>query len=90
MGDLNKVLSSLLGNTCWYIVKNKTNDKIKSMTVGEIMKSLIMADEYNEVRVNVSDEFINMAKTMLGDFKYIEEKEEKYQELIKIVRSNIH
>ncbi len=60
------------------------------MTVGEIMKSLIMADEYNEVRVNVSDEFINMAKTMLGDFKYIEEKEEKYQELIKIVRSNIH
>ena len=60
------------------------------MTIGEIMKSLIMADDYNEVRVNVSDEFINMAKTMLGDFKYIEEKEEKYQELIKIVRSNIH
>lgn len=60
------------------------------MTVGEIMKSLIMADDYNEVRVNVSDDFINMAKTMLGDFKYIEEKEEKYQELIKIVRSNIH
>ena len=60
------------------------------MTAGEIMKSLIMADDYNEVRVNVSDEFINMAKNMLGDFKYIEEKEEKYQELIKIVRSNIH
>ena len=59
------------------------------MTVGEIMKSLIMADDYNEVRVNVSDEFMNMAKTMLGDFKYIEEKEKKYQELIKIVRSNI-
>jgi hypothetical protein len=53
------------------------------MTVGDIMKALIMADDYNKVRVNVSDEFINMAKVMLGDFKYIEEKEEKYQELVK-------
>jgi|688.fasta_scaffold518136_4 hypothetical protein len=53
------------------------------MTVGDKMKALIMADDYNKVRVNVSDEFINMARTMLGDFKYIEEKEEKYQELVK-------
>ena len=53
------------------------------MTVGDIMKALIMADDYNKVRVNVSDEFINMAKVMLGDFRYIEEKEEKYQELVK-------
>jgi hypothetical protein len=53
------------------------------MTVGDKMKALIMADDYNKVRVHVSDEFINMARTMLGDFKYIEEKEEKYQELVK-------
>jgi len=45
------------------------------------MKSLIMADNYNQVRVNVSDEFINMAKCMLGDFKYIEDKELEYQRL---------
>jgi hypothetical protein len=53
------------------------------MTVGDTMKRLIMAEDYNEVRLTVSDEFINMAKGMLGDFEYIKEKEEKYQELIK-------
>jgi hypothetical protein len=55
------------------------------MTVGDIMKSLVMAEDYNEARMKVSDEFINMAKVMLGDYEYIREKEEKYQELLKML-----
>jgi hypothetical protein len=58
------------------------------MTVGDRMKMLITADDYNSVRMLVSDEFINMAKTMLGDFKYIEEKEFKYQEFISSIKIN--
>jgi hypothetical protein len=53
------------------------------MTVGETIKKLVTAEDYNIVRATVSDEFIEMAKCMLGDFDYIKEKEEKYQELIK-------
>ncbi len=57
------------------------------MTVGDIMKSLIMAEDYNEVRIKVSDEFINMAKVMLSDYEYIREKEEKYQELLEMLEN---
>ena len=56
------------------------------MTVGNIMKSLVMAEDYNEARIKVSDQFINMAKVMLGDYDYIREKEEKYQELLEIYK----
>ena len=42
------------------------------MTVGERMKMLITADDYNSVRVNVSDEFIAMAKGMLGDYDAVQ------------------
>lgn len=55
------------------------------MTVGETLKKLVTAEDYNIVRATVSDEFIEMAKCMLGDFDYIKEKEEKYQELIKFL-----
>ena len=48
------------------------------MTVGETIKKLVTAEDYNIVRATVSDEFIEMAKCMLGDFDYIKEKEEKY------------
>ena len=57
------------------------------MTVGDIMKSLVMAEDYNETRMKVSDEFINMAKVMLSDYEYIREKEEKYQELLKMLET---
>ena len=56
------------------------------MTVGEIMKSLITAEDYNEARMRVSDEFINMAKAMLGDFDYIREKEENYQKIMQVLK----
>ena len=57
------------------------------MTVEDIMKSLVMAEDYNEARVKVSDEFINMAKVMLDDYEYVREKEEKYQELLKMFKT---
>jgi hypothetical protein len=59
------------------------------MTVGDIMKKLITAEDYNIVRITVSDQFIDMAKVMLGDFEYIREKEEKYQELIESLRTSM-
>jgi len=57
------------------------------MTVGNIMKSLVMAEDYNEARMKVSDEFINMAKVMLSDYEYIKKKEETYQELLKMLEN---
>jgi hypothetical protein len=63
---------------------NKTHN---IMTVGETMSKLIKADNYAEERVQVSDAFIEMAKAMLGDYEYIREKEEAYQELIRGLKS---
>jgi len=57
------------------------------MTVGNIIKSLVMAENYNEARMKVSDEFVSMAKVMLSDYEYIIEKEEKYQELLKMLEN---
>lgn len=62
---------------------NSSPENLKNMTVGEKMKALIMADDYSLVRQHISNEFIEMAKAMLGDYEYIEEKENKYQENLK-------
>jgi len=54
------------------------------MTVGEILKKLVNAPNYNEVRKNVNDNFIELVKDMLpSDYEYIEEKEKAYQESLK-------
>lgn len=52
------------------------------MTIGEIMDNLIVAKNYNEVRATVSDDFIEMAKVMLSNYKYIAQKEEEYQKML--------
>jgi hypothetical protein len=57
------------------------------MTVGETMHKLVTADNYAAERIKVSDAFIEMAKAMLGDYEYIKEKEEAYQELIAGLKS---
>lgn len=64
---------------------NSNPENLKNMTVGEKMKALIMAEDYSLVRQHISNEFIEMAKAMLGDYEYIEEKENKYQENLKSV-----
>jgi hypothetical protein len=54
------------------------------MNVGEILKMLITAPNYNLVRGRIDDSFINFIKDMLpSDYGYIEEKEKAYQETLK-------
>lgn len=54
------------------------------MTTGEIIKKLITAQNYLEVRMGISNEFIEFVKTMLPDnYEYFREKEEAYQETLK-------
>lgn len=65
---------------------NSNPENLKNMTVGEKMKALIMAEDYGLVRQHISDEFIEMARAMLGDYQYIEEKENKYQENLKSIK----
>lgn len=52
------------------------------MNVGETLDMLINAENYAIERVNISDQFIEMAKAMLSDYRFIAEKEENYQEYI--------
>jgi hypothetical protein len=54
------------------------------MTIGETLKKFITAPNYNEVRKNVDDSFIELVKELLpSDYEYIEEKEKAYQESLK-------
>jgi hypothetical protein len=57
------------------------------MTVGEALKKLVTAENYTQVRMTISDEFINFIKDMFpSDYEYIEEKENDYQEMLKILK----
>ena len=57
------------------------------MTVGEALKKLVTAENYTQVRMTISDEFINFIKDMLpSDYEYIEEKENDYQEMLTILK----
>lgn len=57
------------------------------MTTGEIIKQLINAENYTQVRIGISDEFINFVKVMLpSDYDYFAEKEQAYQDLIKLLK----
>jgi len=59
------------------------------MTVGEALKKLVMAENYVQVRMTISDEFINFIKDMLpSDYEYIEEKENNYQEMLTLLKEN--
>jgi hypothetical protein len=58
------------------------------MTTGEIIKMLINAESYAKVRCTISDDFINFVKEMLpSDYNYIAEKEQAYQDLLKLLNS---
>ena len=55
------------------------------MTVGEITKRLILADDYIIERSKVSDQMIDMVRScMPGSYELIEDREYAYQELLKI------
>jgi hypothetical protein len=57
------------------------------MTVQEILKKLITAENYLEVRMTISDDFISFVKdTLPTDYDYISEKEENYQQLLEFLK----
>ena len=57
------------------------------MTIQETLKKLITAENYAEVRVTISDDFISFVKEMLpSDYDYISEKEEGYQLLLQFLK----
>lgn len=59
------------------------------MTVGEHITRLINCENYLEERLKVTDEFINMVRTcMPSHYDYIKDKEEAYQEVIKVLEGS--
>lgn len=61
------------------------------MTVGETIKILDKSENYLKDRLTVSDEFIDMVKTMMPcDYERIQEKEEHYLNLVSILRDGIN
>lgn len=53
------------------------------MTIGEHIKHLVNSENYAEVRLTYSDEFIAFVRDMLpSDYEYFKEKEEKFQNMI--------
>jgi len=58
------------------------------MKIREILKTLVEAENYAEVRVTVPDNFIDFIKNyMKRDYEYIKEKEEIYQELKELLNN---
>jgi hypothetical protein len=59
------------------------------MTVGERVDLLVNAnDEYTEIRMKTSDQFIEMMKFMFSEkYKLIEHKEKGYKNFINIINN---
>lgn len=58
------------------------------MTVGENIKELATAVDYNAVRVGYNDDFIHFVKEMLPhDYDLIKEKEEDYQQMVELLKN---
>tara|TARA_R110000765_G_scaffold8077_1_gene26456 strand:+ start:4354 stop:4545 length:192 start_codon:yes stop_codon:yes gene_type:complete len=61
------------------------------MTVGETIKMLDKSENYLKDRLTISDEFINMVKTMMPyDYERIQEKEEHYLSLVSRLRDGLN
>ena len=61
----------------------------KIMTVGERIDLLVNAtDDYAEIRLKTSDQFIEMMKFMFSEkYKLIEQKEKEYEKLVLILKN---
>jgi len=59
------------------------------MTVGERVDLLVNAtDDYAEIRLKTSDEFIEMMKFMFSEkYKLIEAKEKEFERMIEVIKS---
>ena len=59
------------------------------MTVGERVDLLVNAtDDYAEIRLKTSDQFIEMMKFMYSEkYKLIEAKEKEFERMIQVIKS---
>lgn len=59
------------------------------MTIGERVDALVNAtDDYAEIRLNTSEEFIEMMKFMFSEkYKLIEHKEKEFQRMVEVIKS---
>jgi hypothetical protein len=60
------------------------------MKIGEIINMLINSESYPKVRCTISDEFIEFIReTLPSDYNYISEKEQVYQDLLKLINTKM-
>ena len=60
------------------------------MTLGEIIKELVLSENYLIARSNVSDEIISFIETTLPrDYELLREKEEEYQRIISVLKKGL-
>ena len=59
------------------------------MTVGERVDLLVNAtDDYAEIRLETSDEFMQLMKFMFSEkYKLIEHKEKEFERMVEIIKS---
>jgi hypothetical protein len=59
------------------------------MTVGERVDLLVNAtDDYAEIRLKTSDQFMKMMKFMFSEkYKLIEDKEKEFKRMIEVIKS---
>lgn len=59
------------------------------MTVGERVDLLVNAtDDYAEIRLKTSDQFMEMMKFMFSEkYKLIEHKEKEFERMVEIIKS---
>jgi len=59
------------------------------MTVGERVDLLVNAtDDYAEIRLKTSDEFIEMMKFMFSEkYELIKDKEKEFERMIEVIKS---
>jgi hypothetical protein len=60
------------------------------MTLGEIIKELVLSENYLIARSNVSDEIISFIETTRPrDYELLREKEEEYQRIISVLKKGL-
>lgn len=60
------------------------------MRIGDIIKTLVKTDEYFTERGKISDDTIDMIRTIMPfDYELFQEKEESYQEFILNLRNGL-
>jgi len=59
------------------------------MTIGERVNALVNAtDDYAEIRLKTSDQFMEMMKFMYSEkYKLIESKEKEFKRMIEVIKS---